>query len=314
MPIAVAEKMPPAAKTLAKAKAAADHVPKAGGKPRAKPEAGASDLCFVCEQRKVAKKRFCTAHNRAHQAMQSQCKTAEEKAAFATAMSDPRTARAELTEFMENNADIGKWAKKKPVDLTRFLKQYGKREAKGDHNEDEGMSSWQFERWSQDVKGMTPAGTAAWWKELLEDKNVRRDHQGRYPDGRPGALQLYIPNSKMSGYRKSEKFIESAAETGTDAMRDASSVDKRALQGLALSHSAGSSEFWQLSTDSTSAWTPADAPLPGPPRAKRRKGPLGADSDPSEGVPSAAAGPKDKMPLAVRKSGTSQRARPPPPS
>ena len=280
--------------------AASTRAQKAAAKTRVKAEAVTPDECFVCDQPKVTKKRFCAAHNRAHQAMQSQCKTTAEKNAFANAMSDPRTARAELAEFMENNADIGKWAKKKPVDMTRFVKQYGKRDSRGDHNEDEGMTSWQFERWSQDVKGMTPAGTAAWWKELLEDKNVRRDHLGRYPDGRPGAQQLYIPNSKMSGYSNTEKFIESAAESATEGIREATSSDRRALQGLALSHTAGSSDFWQQRADATSAWMPEGQQIT--PRAKRQKSqhgssPLEAGEAGAEGFsPGVAAGSQDQPP------------------
>ena len=234
-------------------------------------QAAGPECCFVCSAPKSGEKKFCDFHNRAHQNMVSQCKTEAEKKALAAAMSDARTAKLELTEFMDNNADVSKFGKKKKIDMDKFVKTYGRREARGDESNDVAMTSWEFERWSQDKKGMTPSGTESWWKELLSDDSVRRDYLGRYPDGRPGALQLYVPNSSMSAFKRGERYVETGAEHSSDPLRNAEASDQRALRQLSLTHSQGTADFFAMS--GSSSWQPDDASGSlVTPRAKRTKG------------------------------------------
>ena len=175
---------------------------RAGG--RGGGDAGAK-TCFVhdCSDPVAPRHKFCETHKRLFGAMtyQRAAMPAEAQQAFDSLMKDPVSCGIELSRFQQENPCLKKFARKKPLDVTRYLKIYSTQISTGSRSEDVEMTHHEFISWAQSVKALSRAGAESWWAELMESPHVEKNQGGRWPDGRLGALQCVVPGAAKMRYK-----------------------------------------------------------------------------------------------------------------
>ena len=160
--------------------------------------------CFVqgCTDPLFPRHKFCETHKRLYAAMTYQRASLppEAQQAFDSLMKDPVSCGIELAKFQQDNPCLKKFARKKPLDVCRYLKVYSAQLSTGARSEDVEMTHHEFINWAQTVKALSRSGAESWWSELMQDKHVEKNQDGRWPDGRRGALQCVVPGAAKLRY------------------------------------------------------------------------------------------------------------------
>ena len=148
------------------------------------------------------------------------------QAEFAKVMVDDTKAATEVHKFSLDNPITGRYKRKKAIDWASFKRTYGKRRANIADDICKPMTQAEFIIWATDKKGLTKPEATEWWLEHKRDPKIDRDNLGFR-----GRQQLHIPKGAKFT-RRTETYIDNAAEEGCTPVKKPKAADREAFRQL----------------------------------------------------------------------------------
>ena len=143
--------------------------------------------------------------------------------AYDKAMKHPVNQALEVEKFGFDNPGDAKYKRKVLIEWRNFKRKYCTRHEATDKDKAKPYTWQAFQLYGENVQGLSPAETKAWWQSFYDNPAIERDNSGPF-----GRLVLYCPIHKSKSKAKT-KFIENAYEEGSSDKRKPTQKDRKML-------------------------------------------------------------------------------------
>ena len=220
---------------------------------RGSPRRLAVAKCLMCGEPRYRKTRWCSLHRRSYDNMRLQAQETDNLETFEKAMEMDAQAVSAMQEWEELNPPSKKFKKKEVLNWAQMKVRFGQKKSVDQVTKRKPMDKKALRAWGKYKKG--------WDSEEIEEEWNTRKNQVSYPrdwEGKQGALRLKVDSDEEEVTTVS-KFVESAAEQGSDMIKKASKEDAESLRYFAMTSSGSQGHQAFLAGKWNSDWKPQKA-------------------------------------------------------